>query len=76
VFIDHATDANVIRGQLASIETFARHYGYAIAIGHPRPHTIEALRTWLPTLEAKGFVLWPIAATVALRNRIDLTQKV
>jgi polysaccharide deacetylase 2 family uncharacterized protein YibQ len=75
VFIDHMANASVIQGQLASIEAFARHYGYAIAIGHPRPHTLEALQTWLPTLEAKGFVLWPIAATVALRNRIDLTQR-
>jgi polysaccharide deacetylase 2 family uncharacterized protein YibQ len=75
VFIDHMADSSVIRGQLASIEAQARHYGYAIAIGHPRPHTLEALEAWLPTLEAKGFVLWPIAATVALRNRIDLSQR-
>jgi polysaccharide deacetylase 2 family uncharacterized protein YibQ len=73
VFIDHMADPTVIRGQLAEIEAFARHYGYAIAIGHPRPHTLEALEAWLPTLAGKGFVLWPIAATVALRNRIDLT---
>lgn len=75
VFIDHMADPMVIRTQLATIETFARHYGYAIAIGHPRPHTLEALEAWLPTLADKGFVLWPISATVALRNRIDLTQR-
>ncbi len=75
VFIDHMADPAVIKGQLASIEAQARHFGYAIAIGHPRPHTLEALEAWLPTLAGKGFVLWPIAATVALRNRIDLTQR-
>ena len=71
VFIDNTAESGVIDGQLASIETFARHYGYAIAIGHPRPHTLAALEVWLPTLAAKGFVLWPISATVALRNRMD-----
>ena len=76
VFIDHNAEASVIRGQLADIEATARRLGYAIAIGHPRPHTLEALEWWLPTLAAKGFVLWPISATVALRNRIDLTVTV
>jgi hypothetical protein len=73
VFIDHDAGPAVIREQLAEIEATARRLGYAIAIGHPRPHTLEALEAWLPTLAAKGFVLWPISATVALRNRIDLS---
>ena len=76
VFIDHAADMGVIQGQLADIEATARRLGYAIAIGHPRTHTLEALEAWLPTLTAKGFVLWPISATVALRNHIDLTATV
>jgi polysaccharide deacetylase 2 family uncharacterized protein YibQ len=75
VFIDNVARTGVIGAQLASIEAFARHYGYAIAIGHPRQHTLDALEAWLPTLTGKGFVLWPIAATVALRNRLDLPQR-
>lgn len=76
VFIDHEADPAVIRGQLADIEATARRLGYAIAIGHPRTHTIEALEAWLPTLAARGFVLWPLSAAVALRNHIDLTVTV
>ena len=76
VFIDHAAGGAAIQAQLAEIEATARRLGYAIAIGHPRPHTIDALEAWLPTLAAKGFVLWPISAAVALRNRIDLTATV
>ena len=71
VFIDNTADSAVIRAQLADIEAFALRHGYAIGIGHPRPHTLAALEEWLPTLAAKGFVLWPIAATVALRNGMD-----
>ena len=43
-----------------------------VAIGHPRPHTLDALEAWLPTLAAKGFVLWPLAATVAYENNLAL----
>lgn len=76
VFIDNVADSSIIRAQLAEIEAFALQHGYAIAIGHPRPHTLEALEVWLPTLAAKGFALWPISATVALRNRMELTVHV
>ena len=72
VFIDNSGNPGVIRGQLAAIEAFSRRHGYAIAIGHPRPHTLAALEEWLPTLAGKGFVLWPIAATVALRNGLPI----
>jgi polysaccharide deacetylase 2 family uncharacterized protein YibQ len=71
VFIDNSPNLAAIHVQLADIEAFALRHGYAIAIGHPRPHTLAALEQWLPTLPRKGFVLWPIAATVALRNGID-----
>jgi polysaccharide deacetylase 2 family uncharacterized protein YibQ len=70
VFIDNSPNRTVIHAQLAAVEATARRNGYAIAIGHPRPHTLAALEEWLPTLPGKGFVLWPIAATVALRNGI------
>jgi polysaccharide deacetylase 2 family uncharacterized protein YibQ len=36
-----------------------------VAIGHPHERTIEALRQWLPTLEAKGLALVPISTVVA-----------
>lgn len=72
VFIDYRMDAPTIRGQLEQIEAMARRHGHCIAIGHPRELTLEALEAWLPTLANKGFALWPISATVAWRNNIDL----
>jgi hypothetical protein len=74
VFIDNVADPEVIQQQLAATEAVARRRGHAIAIAHPRPHTLAALEAWLPTLHAKGFVLWPLAATVAWRNKLDLAQ--
>lgn len=72
VFIDHTNRIEDIRAQLAEIEAHARKHGDAIAIGHPWPHTIAALAEWLPTLEAKGFTLWPLSAMVARRNGLAL----
>lgn len=72
VFIDNVADRAMIATQLALIETIARHQGHVIAIGHPWPLTLDALEEWLPTVEAKGFALWPLSATVALRNEITM----
>ncbi len=71
IFIDWKMKPEVIATQLAEIEAHARRYGHVIAIGHPRKLTLEALEAWLPTLPGKGFALWPLAATVAWRNRLD-----
>jgi len=70
VFVDNVADRAQIAEQLALIETVARRQGHVIAIGHPRPLTLDALEAWVPTLVAKGFAMWPLSATVALRNEI------
>jgi len=70
VFIDNVADPGAIWGQLELTERIARQTGHVVAIGHPRPHTLDALEAWLPGLAAKGFVLWPLSATVAARNEV------
>jgi polysaccharide deacetylase 2 family uncharacterized protein YibQ len=72
VFIDYKHDAAIIQGQLELIERKAREWGHVVAIGHPRPLTLDALEAWVPGLEAKGFALWPVSATVAWRNKIAM----
>lgn len=57
VFLDHRPDIDFVRNALASMEQVARRKGLAIAIGHPKEATIQGLKEWLPTLEAKGFEL-------------------
>ena len=39
----------------------------AIGIGHPHDGTIAALAEWLPSLEARGFVLVPVSTIVQRR---------
>lgn len=72
VFIDNTARPSDIASSLAEIEAHARRSGHCIAIGHPRPHTLDALEAWLPTLPGKGFALWPLSATVAWRNGLPL----
>ncbi|MBF0563402.1 MAG: divergent polysaccharide deacetylase family protein, partial [Alphaproteobacteria bacterium] len=64
IFLDNQSTAASVRGQLEKTEALARRHGFAIAIGHPRDATIEALASWLPSLEHRGFVLVPVTTVV------------
>ena len=64
VFLDHEETSLAVHGALDKLEREALKTGLAIAIGHPKEETINALRSWLPTLEAKGITLIPISAAV------------
>ena len=61
IFIDHQNDVDMINQQLAKIEALARKQGHAIAIGHPREKTLQAITPWLKGLEEKGFQLVPVS---------------
>ena len=64
IFLDNEMSVAAVRGQLAKTEAYARKHGAAIAIGHPHDGTIEALASWLPGLEARGFTLVPLTTIV------------
>ncbi|HXQ42847.1 MAG TPA: divergent polysaccharide deacetylase family protein [Candidatus Udaeobacter sp.] len=66
VFIDNDETVDAVLAKLVETEQFARQHGYALAIGHPHPTTIEALSEWLPSLRARGFVLVPASALLRL----------
>ena len=44
IFLDHESDISYICGQIREAVNMAKQRGSAIAIGHPRPHTIKALK--------------------------------
>ena len=64
VFIDHIGTPDAVRAALAKVEDIARHRGYAVAIGHPRDVTIDALSMWLPEVERRGFRLVTVSTLV------------
>ncbi|MDG1707743.1 MAG: divergent polysaccharide deacetylase family protein, partial [Emcibacteraceae bacterium] len=64
VFLDNTEDEQYIMGQLAVLERMAKRHGNALAIGHPYPETVAALKRWIPTLSAKGITVVPISQKV------------
>ncbi len=59
----HASQAT-IDARLAQIERVALSDGASVAIARPYPATIEHLREWALTLDARGFALVPVTALV------------
>lgn len=62
IFLDNVITVDAVRAQLGKAEETARRNGYAIAIGHPHPETIEALTAWAKNIEARGFLRAPLSA--------------
>lgn len=68
VFLDDSRSRREIWRALDSLETIARRRGWAVAIGHPYPETISALRHWIADASERGFDLVPVSSLV-YRNR-------
>lgn len=60
VFLDDTPSLPAIRGELERLERVARRQGAAVAIGHPHLVTIQALESWLPEAEKRGFRFVPV----------------
>lgn len=57
VFLDHKRDSDFIAEQFERFISIAKRKGYAIAIAHPYPETIEYLRDNIKRLKAHGIRL-------------------
>lgn len=64
VFLDNTRDVEYIKGQLREAARFARQNGRAVAIGHPYPETIKALKEAVPGLAAEGIEVVGISELV------------
>lgn len=74
VFLDHEPDPKKIRARIAETEHIARQAGRAIAIGHPRTATMNALAPWLAGLKARGFDLVRLDSLLKRADRKKLAQ--
>jgi polysaccharide deacetylase 2 family uncharacterized protein YibQ len=70
VFLDDVIDEADIMKELARTEAIAKKHGMAVAIGHPHPDTVEALRRWIPEAKARGFILVPISVIAKKQNGV------
>ncbi|MBT4116638.1 MAG: divergent polysaccharide deacetylase family protein [Rhodospirillaceae bacterium] len=65
IFLDNEPELEAVQRNLARTEAIARRTGAAIAIGHPKDATLDALSAWLPAAVARGVQLVPISALVS-----------
>ncbi len=68
VFLDNERRYDYIMGQFKATERVAKSKGYAIAIGHPYPQTLQALKDWLKDIEKRGIKIVPLSDLVAKNN--------
>lgn len=67
IFLDHEDNAAAVERQLERLLKLARERGHALAIGHPRPATLQVLERRLPRLADAGIELVPVSALL-VRN--------
>ena len=68
VFLDNERDYGKIMQQFIATERIAKKRGYAVAIGHPYPQTLKALKDWEKNLSAHGIELVPLSYLVEKIN--------
>lgn len=65
VFLDDVAQVAPILEQVKELEKIARRRGVAVAIGHPYPATVDALKKAIPQLAKDGFELVPASDVVS-----------
>lgn len=72
VFLDHVDQPAAVERQFNQLLKLARERGHALAIGHPRPATLQVLERRLVALEG-DVVLVPVSALLSART-VNLCQ--
>ncbi len=69
VFLDDDNNPQAVQFQFKRLLEIAHKKGFALAIGHPRPATLEVLAAELPKLSSQGVGLVPVAEIVKLQQQ-------
>lgn len=76
IFLDNDRDPQAILEQLGKAVRNAERNGYAIAIGHPYPETLDVLEQQLPRLQLQGIQIVPASALLNGRLQLPLATYV
>jgi polysaccharide deacetylase 2 family uncharacterized protein YibQ len=74
VFLDDVDRPDAIDAQLRAVEQVARLQGVAIAIGHPRVNTLDALWRWTGEAASRGYRLIPVRDAVRLKTQREIKE--
>jgi polysaccharide deacetylase 2 family uncharacterized protein YibQ len=69
VFLDNESGYDYARHQFLHLIALAQQRGYALAIGHPRPGTMQVLQEFLPNLEQQGVRLIGLGELLTLQTQ-------
>lgn len=75
VFLDNERDVDYIKRQLVELSSIARKRGFAVAIGHPHPSTITAIREMLPAFKRDGIEVVPLSSLVDMHAHVDIKHR-
>lgn len=64
VFLDDDPSPESVHAEILRLEAIALKEGRAVAIGHPKEHTIAALKEFMVQAEARGIQIVPLSALV------------
>jgi polysaccharide deacetylase 2 family uncharacterized protein YibQ len=70
IFLDHVIEEDAITARLEQAESLARSRGWAVAIGHPHPQTLQVLEGWIAGARARGIQFVTVRGMV---ERINLS---
>lgn len=70
IFLDHVLTPADIAARLDEAEALARSRGWAVAIGHPHPETLDALEAWIAGARERGI---EFVTVTALSDQIEHT---
>jgi polysaccharide deacetylase 2 family uncharacterized protein YibQ len=74
IFLDDTDRPDLIDAQLRQTERVAQLQGIAIAIGHPRVNTLDALWRWTGELASRGYALVPVRVAVRLKTEREIRE--
>lgn len=66
IFLDHVVTEAAIEYQFGRLLKRLNSVGYALAIGHPHIETLDALKIWLPKLQAEGVHIVTVSRYISL----------
>ena len=76
IFLDPDPSPETIRREFTRFIDKINQSGYAIAIAHPYPQTIEFIKAHLAELEEQGIRLVPVSEIIARKHKPEVNQNV
>ena len=76
IFLDPDERPETIRREFSRFIARVNRTGYAIAIAHPYPHTIQFIQQHLDTLEEQGIKLVPVSELIARKHEPEVISNV